>query len=46
MLVDFCHISLRIHLPAMLAPWQVYLGPQQHNVFKMLHAFQTGGKYV
>ena len=45
MLVDLCHISLRIHLQ-LLAPWQVYLWPQQHNVVKMLHAFQTGGKYV
>lgn len=41
-----CHVTLRIQLPAMLAPWQVDMGPQQHNVLKMLHTFQTGGDYV
>ena len=30
----------------MLGLSQVYLRPQQCNVFKMLHNFQTGGSYV
>lgn len=41
-----CHVGSRIQLPATLALWQVDMGPQQRNVFKMLHTFQTGGDYV